>query len=393
MNLSKCCYALPLYFTLLLLLLSFAGKENHYVMSFIRNLLYNYQEQKIFGFRITLTSKGKTLPFCQSSTKYITFSDVSSCGYGLLHKFDDFICSAQLAILLNRTLIDYSPRWSGNHAGTEFRKSKFYHGWQFLQLFEPSKFTFSLRSPMGEEKQCRLRVVNKYDAGLALPSIVSVEYDRKGKCSECHYRTCDVRPHNSKVTLLDDFNQNEINPTNEKKEFSMFIKITAAMIRTELLKIAMTSRISETESANQGLKSPQFVVLHLRASDRPCVLKQLTPNRLIQLLTNFGVNNNTVLYVMTNAPENSTHMAAIKKELQALSVFTASDVAIFQDPVFLRMGRFLIYAMELQLQSIADGLILTYPGHRLPNKHNEWGVLATEQCIKALSNKTLVNLF
>ena len=96
---------------------------------------------------------------------------------------------------------------------------------------------------------------------------------------------------------------------------------------------------------------------------------------------------------MTNAPENSTHMAAIKKELKAMSVFTAADVAIFQDPVFLRMGRFLIYAMELQLQSIADGLILTYPGHRLPNKHNEWGVLATEQCLKALSNKTLVNLF
>ena len=105
-----------------------------------------------FSRKCCLFNLGKTLPFCQSSTKYITFTDVSSCGYGLLHKFDDFICSAQLAILLNRTLIDYSPRWSGNHAGTEFRKSKFYHGWQFLQLFELSKFTFSLRSPMVSER-------------------------------------------------------------------------------------------------------------------------------------------------------------------------------------------------------------------------------------------------
>ena len=58
---------------------------------------------------------GSNFPLCQRTDQFITFHDVYDKGWGLLHKLDDFVQAFRMAILTNRTLIDYAPTLTRRH--------------------------------------------------------------------------------------------------------------------------------------------------------------------------------------------------------------------------------------------------------------------------------------
>ena len=210
-----------------------------------------------------------------------------------------------------------------------------------------------------------------------MSSVVTFEYGRKDMCKLCHFRTCHIKPRRSIAALFDKIKGKKISQIIDRRQFSPFINAAAWKIKYELVKkVKRGASISE----NNKQKELQFVVLHLRASDRPCALRKLSPQNILKLMTLYGVDNRTLLYVMTNSRVHGGHLTYIKRNSSALSVFTWSDVTIFKHIAFQRMGTYLVYAVELQLQSIADGLIETYPGHKLPNRHNHWGFLAPKVC-------------
>ena len=58
------------------------------------------------------------------------------------------------------------------------------------------------------------------------------------------------------------------------------------------------------------------------------------------------------------------------------------DIYLFRKKYFESMGSYLVYAVELELQNIADAVVLTYPPHiQLMNSPNTIGILASAECL------------
>ena len=86
-------------------------------------------------------------PFCQRADKFITFSDISETGSGLMHKYDDVMAAIKLAFTTNRTLVDYAPRLLGYHALGVLGKengTSFYPGWKVGDFFDITSLVYTI---------------------------------------------------------------------------------------------------------------------------------------------------------------------------------------------------------------------------------------------------------
>ena len=92
-------------------------------------------------------NSSEQVPFCQRSYQFITFSDISETGSGLMHKYDDLMAAIKLAFTTNRTLVDYVPRLLGYHARGVIGKengTKFYPGWKIGDFFDITSLVYTI---------------------------------------------------------------------------------------------------------------------------------------------------------------------------------------------------------------------------------------------------------
>ena len=94
---------------------------------------------------------GSNLHLCQRTDRFITFHDVYDQGFGFLHKLDDFVAALKMAILTNRTLIDYAPSLARRHNldlnGTKRQTNNptpFL--WKFSNFFDLNDLHFAYRT-------------------------------------------------------------------------------------------------------------------------------------------------------------------------------------------------------------------------------------------------------
>ena len=204
--------------------------------------------------------------------------------------------------------------------------------------------------------------------------ILTIEYAHQSiQCSKCHYRTHDINLTKS-VHLFN----NSLNITTEfnNKQFSPFIKISARKIKSKVLSKA---KFLATFSSKFKQKI-RFIVIHLRGTDRKCALAKYKDDQLIKKIESFGVfKNNSIIYLMTDLTSASTQVKSLKKRFGDF-MFQKSDIELFRHITFKKLGSYLVYATELELQAISDGIVRTYKGHDMPNSKKELGFLETPEC-------------
>ena len=168
----------------------------------------------------------------------------------------------------------------------------------------------------------------------------------------------------------------------DSKMFSPFVKYAARKIKHIILKKAKKIEIQTNRRTNRK----KFIVIHVRGSDRKCAIDELTRHQLINKIESFGVSrNNSIVYLMTDLARNKRKIKAIRKHFRG-SIFLESDIDLFQREEFRILGTYLVYATELELQAISDGIIRTYKGHGLPNKDKQLGFLVPPECQTKKSN-------
>ena len=193
---------------------------------------------------------------------------------------------------------------------------------------------------------------------------------RVGK--NCHGIIYSIKLRNSTVHSTAGFSKVKL--ISGARQFSPFFRIAAKKIKREFLNVASKKQNSICQW--------NLTVMHIRGTDRGCMLEKLTEKQLTDKIASFGVpRKNEVVYLMTNMPEKSTHFNAIRKYFTNNTFFEARDIAMFKRKEFSEMGTFLVYIVEKQLQRIAEGAILTYKGHISPWVEKKVvGILAPSEC-------------
>ena len=153
--------------------------------------------------------------------------------------------------------------------------------------------------------------------------------------------------------------------------FTHVVKAAALNIRT---------RIEEVEPRRFVWEHRKLAVFHYRQTDRGCVTRRLSAAQIVEHLVSYGAHpHNTTLYLMTDASHRSEVVAAVRNYYSPF-FFTARDFAsIFEEAPFVNNG-FLVFAVELELQTLSYGYILSYSGHKLEDTRNLLGVLASRLC-------------
>ena len=159
-------------------------------------------------------------------------------------------------------------------------------------------------------------------------------------------------------------------------QFSRFIKLSAKKVKNNIFHIARKQ---------QNSNGPfNLTVMHIRGTDRSCMLQKLNASQLVNKIASFGLpQRNGVVYLMTNIPKHCRHFKAIQQYFTNHSFFESRDVAMFKTKEFTKMGSYLVYVVEKQLQRIAEGVVETYPGYVNVGFENKVvGVLAPPECGK-----------
>ncbi len=238
--------------------------------------------------------KTAILDFCQNSQDKLFLRDiVLPNGSGLLHKFDDFMQACEMAIRSNRVLVDYIPKLSpvlGFRA--LYGNLEKYHGrrdivvpWTFGNFFNLSKFDFDVQYKnvsfalrvfvtfllhflwifKGQSKTCRLKF-SPTEKVVKRSSLASIEYSNvRATCKTCHYRVDEKILRNS--ALDSDKDILSVKLSNKQRPFNNFVKSMALRVRNQLL----------SKFSRDAFNQRQFVAIHLRAYDRPCLIENLTP--------------------------------------------------------------------------------------------------------------------
>ena len=226
---------------------------------------------------------------------------------------------------------------------------------------------------MTQNKLLQLRVDNPN----RIKSIVGIEYGQDStKRLRTFYR---IRQLLTKTFLIPQRrNLKKFVQILKRRPFSKFIVSSGEYIKKRCFDIAA----KKAELYNRNLKSPKrFIVVHLRGTDRPCAFERLKPKDLIFKLEKTGLKRTTdVVYVMTDLTSNSSHFIELKKYFKNYYMFQASDMELFDHSIFAKKAAFLLYATELQLQEMADGIVETYANHKMRNYKNVWGYLAPKGC-------------
>ena len=92
---------------------------------------------------------GSNLPDCQSSSDFLLFKDKKESG-GLLHKVEDFLKAMEIAVMTNRTLVDFAPGLRTLHnndiAGNkrEDKIEKWELAWKFGHWFDLENIVYKV---------------------------------------------------------------------------------------------------------------------------------------------------------------------------------------------------------------------------------------------------------
>ncbi|XP_075260229.1 uncharacterized protein LOC142351872 [Convolutriloba macropyga] len=125
--------------------------------------IFHHQTQQIENI-----SDNTALPFCQRADQFLKFKD-KLCA-GVLHKMDDFLDAAYLAVKSDRTLVSYVPGVEYRHMRdnnnnrvrnkTKKRGRVFFHGWTWGDMLDTKQFVYEKFDQSGNKHLCRLRVVS-----------------------------------------------------------------------------------------------------------------------------------------------------------------------------------------------------------------------------------------
>ena len=243
---------------------------------------------------------------------------------------------------------------------------------------------------------CRLRVVpvaefvSRFLLSNKTQSLVTVEYGEiHPDNSKSFYRI--VLPQLTRVQSLKNSNVYHVKQLSKPRQFSEFIRAIALHVKNYCFRRA--SEIAKSNLRNVE-KITRFIVVHVRGTDKPCVLKKLKPKNMISKLKKLGVKRESdIVYFMSDIPNNSSHFKALKSYFRTYYFFESSDIDMFDDEIFAEKAPFLIYTTELQLQEIADGIIETYPGHKRQNSGNVLGYLQPIACFVEKHSVRIKKLF
>ena len=163
-------------------------------------------------------------------------------------------------------------------------------------------------------------------------------------------------------------------PRVKSRPFSEFIQTAAERIKNKILK---NLKFNLVKSENKS----RFIVVHLRAFDRPCALSEYSGHEVIKKLEQYGVNRKQdFAYIMTSLIAKSDHLRALRNYFGQFHMSEKKDIYLFRKTYFESMGSYLVYAVELELQNIADAVVRTYPPHiQLMNSPNTIGILASAE--------------
>ena len=222
---------------------------------------------------------------------------------------------------------------------------------------------------------CQLRVYSYQQQPLE--DIVTVEYGRISYGRKNYYRLHSFQPDKLESTqILRTRNARSFQPLAKELAFSKFIKVVAMKIKQNFMKLS--SKIADKYNRK---KSPsRFIVVHLRGNDKKCLAEKFKPSEILEQLFHMGIQkHNDVIYVMTNMRQNN-FTKQLEKEFDSFYLFQSKDVKYFGLNLFTEMESYLTYAVELQLQFIADAVIRTYKGHQMTASKNLIGYLSSSKC-------------
>jgi len=217
-----------------------------------------------------------------------------------------------------------------------------------------------------EKHNCRLSVQTDTSDEIHLSSVLKFEYGHPYFKKKRAFRIADL---SSNWAALKHQREHHIQPVfTGKPPFSKFFRNAAEGIKRH----CMMSTFSKSSTR-------KFYVIHLRGTDRPCIVKLMTSSYLIRKIGSFNITENDVIYLMTDLKREHDKVTALKQHFGD-SLFMASDMEMFSASPF-KEDNYIVFATELALQKISDGLLSTYKNHATLRDENEIGTLMQRDCL------------
>ena len=171
-----------------------------------------------------------------------------------------------------------------------------------------------------EEQKCRLSVLTDASSKIQNNSLLTFDYGFPNFKKRGGYRTWEIL---SNWAVLTPQRKIHIAPMfTGKPPFTKFFQKTAEGIKRHCMM-----------STKSNSSTKKFFVIHLRGSDRPCIVKLMTSSYLIRKIESFNVTKNDVIYLMTDLKRENDKVATLKQHVGD-SLFMASDMDIFSTSPF-----------------------------------------------------------
>ena len=180
-------------------------------------------------------------------------------------------------------------------------------------------------------------------------SVAIVEYANvRVECLTCNYRIKENLFNESAV-----YHSEKIGDIlfqfGKKRPFSNFVRSSAKKIKKKLM-----GRSSEDR---------KFVTIHLRTTDRPCMISSYTPMDLLLKLKSFNIlAGNSVVYLHTDGDAVAFPHISMLRQQYSPHFHTTMDIAFLQKHPLFRDSN-LAFAVDLELQSEADLVVESYKDH------------------------------
>ena len=161
----------------------------------------------------------------------------------------------------------------------------------------------------------------------------------------------------------------------DRLPFSKFITSSAEYIKKRCFEFAEERKKQNKENRESFKK---FIVVHLRGTYLSCAFDVMKTEDIVSKIEQIGVNRTRdVVYLMTDLKPKNDKLLALKSHFAGFYLFQSSDMNLYDHSVFATTAALLIYATELQLQAIADGVVETYKSrHKMPNEDKIIGHLS-----------------
>ena len=133
------------------------------------------------------------------------------------------------------------------------------------------------------------------------------------------------------------------------RPFSRFIQAVAERAKEDMFSGSVGDR--------------KFVTVHLRTTDRPCMIESVKPEQMLNRMTSNNIlpNNSLVFLRIDNDRMAKSHINLIRERFEP-NFFTTSTVGLFRKHDLFKDSN-LLFAVELELQNRADLVVESYPGH------------------------------